>query len=128
MKLIVIHCSDSPHGRGDDAATIHKWHTQRGWAGVGYHWVITETGKRQAGRPEYWTGSHVKNYNTGSIGICLIGRETFTDEQFSELTALLRELKARYPQAEIKGHYQLDPKKTCPNFNVPEWLTEHGFV
>lgn len=128
MKLIVVHCSDSPHGRGDNAATIHGWHLQRGFDGIGYHYVITEDGTRQAGRPEYWTGSHVKNYNTGSIGVCLIGRETFTEDQYSELVALLRELKTRYPNAEIKGHRQLDPGKTCPNFDVPEFLKERGIV
>jgi len=126
VKYIVVHCSDSPHGRGDNAATIHKWHLQRGWDGIGYHHVILEDGTRQAGRPEYWTGSHVAKHNTGSVGICLIGRETFTPEQFGALVALLRELKARYPQANIVGHYQLDPGKTCPNFDVPAFIRNHG--
>jgi N-acetyl-anhydromuramyl-L-alanine amidase AmpD len=128
MMRLIVHCSDSPHGRGDDASTIHSWHLQRGFDGIGYHYVITEDGTRQAGRPEYWTGSQVKNYNKGSIGICLIGRETFTPEQHSELVVLLRELRGRYPGAEILGHYQLDPGKTCPNIEMPVWLKDHGFV
>lgn len=126
INKIVIHCSDSPQGRGDDAAAIHGWHLQRGWDGIGYHWVITDDGKRQAGRPEYWTGSHVKNHNTGSIGICLIGKDSFTDEQHSELVALTRELLSRYPGADILGHYQLDSGKTCPNIDIPAWRIEHG--
>jgi len=126
MKYIVVHCSDSPQGRGDDAKTIHAWHLQRGWDGIGYHYVITEDGTRQAGRPEYWVGSHVAKHNTLSVGICLIGREEFTPEQYSELVHLLRELKGRYPTAKIVGHYQLDPAKTCPNFDVPHFIINHG--
>lgn len=126
MRYIVVHCSDSPQGRGDDAKTIHSWHLQRGWDGIGYHYVITEDGARQAGRPEYWVGSHVAKHNTLSVGICLIGREEFTAEQYGELVALLRELKGRYPQAKIVGHYQLDPAKTCPNFDVPAFIKNHG--
>jgi N-acetylmuramoyl-L-alanine amidase len=128
LDKVVIHCSASPQGRGDDAATIHGWHLERGWSGIGYHWVILEDGTRQAGRPEYWMGSHAKGHNTGSVGICLIGNENFTDEQYSELVALLREIKAENPAAVILGHYELNPGKSCPNFGVPEFLAEHGFL
>lgn len=125
---IVIHCSASPHGRGDDAATIHQWHKARGWSGIGYHYVILEDGTRQAGRPEYWDGAHVRGHNSNSIGICLIGIDYFTDEQYSELAALLRELHGRYKGAWIVGHYELDSGKECPGFDVPQWLEEHGFI
>jgi len=128
INTIVIHCSASPQGRGDDAATIHRWHKQRGWAGIGYNWVIVESGAVQAGRPEYWTGAHCKGHNTGSIGICLIGEDTFTDEQMSALVGMVRILKAKYPGAEVLGHYQLDDGKTCPNIDIPQWLHEHGLA
>ena len=124
---IVIHCSASPQGRGDDAETIHKWHLENGWDGIGYHYVILEDGAIQNGRPEYWTGSHAKGHNTGSIGICLIGEDTFTEDQLSSLTGKLREIKSRNPTAVILGHYQLDPRKLCPNFDVPQFLEDRGF-
>ena len=37
IKKIIIHCSDSEFG---DAALIDKWHKERGWTGIGYHYVI----------------------------------------------------------------------------------------
>lgn len=128
MKYLVVHCSDSPQGRGDNAQTIHAWHLQRGFDGIGYHYVLLEDGTRQAGRPEYWVGSHVAKHNTLSVGICLIGRETFTPEQYGELVSLLRELKGRYPTAKIVGHCQLDMGKTCPNFDVPAFIKNHGLA
>ena len=49
-QRIIIHHSAS---RGnEDAATIHRWHLSRGWAGIGYHFVILRNGEIQAGRPE----------------------------------------------------------------------------
>lgn len=124
---IVIHCSDSPQGRGDDAAEIHHWHKQRGFDGVGYHKVILEDGTIQHGRPLYWQGAHVGGHNTGSIGICLIGVDSFTRQQYSALHYLLFKLSEKYGDVEIVGHRDLDPSKTCPNFDVKEWLDKIGF-
>jgi len=124
IATIVIHCSDSPHGRGDDAATIHRWHQEKGWAGCGYHYVICETGEVQRGRPHYWTGAHVRGHNEGSLGICLIGVDYFTPAQVKSLLALLRDLHEQYPSAVIVGHRDLDSSKTCPNFDVRDMVEE----
>jgi len=124
VSHIVIHCSDSVQGRGDNARTIHQWHLENGWAGIGYHYVIDETGEVEAGRPEYWPGAHVKGYNEMSLGICLIGKKHFTDEQLAKLKVLLIELKYRHRNAKIVGHRDLDHKKTCPNFDVKKWCRE----
>lgn len=115
---IVVHCSDTPDNREHTAADIHRWHQERGWDGIGYHWVIRRDGTIEPGRPEYWTGAHVKGHNKGSIGICLIGRKHFTTAQFDALRTHLN----WHPESfELFGHYELDPSKTCPNFNVKEW-------
>lgn len=126
MKIdkIVIHCSDSPKFRGDNAETIHSWHMAKGWDGIGYHWVILENGDKEAGRPHYWKGSHVRGHNQNSLGICLIGRDSFTDAQMDALVALLRRLHQQYPEAVICGHKDLDSTKTCPNFDVRDIVEE----
>lgn len=121
---IVVHCSDSPHGRGDNAETIHGWHKERDFDGIGYHYVIIESGEVQAGRPHYWTGAHVRGHNTGSLGICLIGMDTFTHGQMKALRELLRALHAQYPDAIICGHRDLDDSKLCPNFEVRDIADE----
>lgn len=126
INQIVVHCSDSPLGRGDDAETIHRWHRERGWSGIGYHYVITEDGTVQNGRPEYWSGAHVRNHNRGSIGVCLIGDETFTDEQFDALYELLVELCARHEKAAVWGHRDLDPGRNCPGFSVADFLEQRA--
>ena len=37
---IIIHCSATPRGVDYSAADIDKWHRQRGFSKVGYHYVI----------------------------------------------------------------------------------------
>lgn len=129
MKItkIVVHCSDTPDDterRNHDAADIHRWHTERGWSGIGYHYVIDRIGDVQVGRPEYWKGAHVKGHNTGSIGICLIGRKHFEEDQLESLYFLIRKLMLKYNNPELYGHYELDERKTCPNFDVKAWYED----
>lgn len=127
IDLIVIHCSDSPH-RGDTAEDIHSWHQERGWPGIGYHYVINDNGEIENGRPEYWSGAHVYGYNKNSLGVVLFGRTEFNDSQFTALRHLLLDLKSRHPNARILGHCDLDRKKSCPNFDVKKWCQEHGIA
>jgi len=130
MKYLVIHCSDTPNDRDVTAEDIHRWHSDKppkgnGWAGIGYHAVIRRNGMVEYGRPEYWAGAHVRNHNTGSLGVCLIGRDEFTDAQMLTLRGVLDDWLHKYPNAKVVGHYELDQSKTCPNFDVPKWC-RHG--
>ena len=121
VKYIVIHCSDT--NEDDTAIDIHQLHLSFGWEGVGYHKIIKKNGEIENGRPEFWTGAHVFGYNEESLGICLIGKNNFSTQQFNTLKKLLKEWKKKYPLAEICGHKDFkNTKKTCPNFDVKNWL------
>ncbi len=151
ISSIVIHCSDSAFG---DAALIRRWHTDppprgNGWRDIGYHFVVLN-GQRKSrapfdpsvdglvepGRPVEQTGSHVRGHNRKSIGICLVGGRTrngqstrntwLTDKQRTALFCLLDDLTARYPEARIVGHYELNPGKTCPNLNMDALRTQYA--
>ena len=120
---IVIHCSDSPQGRGDNAETIDRWHKQKGWSGCGYHYVILEDGTVEVGRDIDRQGAHARWYNH-YIGICLIGIDSFTDKQFESLKHLVNGLMENYDimPNKVLGHYQVDKHgKTCPNFDMVEF-------
>ena len=121
VKYIVVHCSDSPQGRGDNAEAIHLWHIQRGWDGIGYHRVILEDGTIEHGRPLYWVGSHSRGNNAQSVGVCLIGDGIYTLEQYAALRTLIFDLLERFPGAAVVGHCDLDRNKTCPQFDVKAW-------
>jgi len=91
IQYLVVHCADTPDDRDIDAAEIHRWHTEeRKWSGIGYHAVIKRDGTIENGRPIYWAGAHAKGHNSHSLGVCLIGRISFTPAQYTSLSGLLK--------------------------------------
>ena len=121
INKIVIHCSDSPQGRGDDADTIHRWHKERGFDGIGYHVVVLEDCEVQRGRPDYWEGAHVKGHNHDSIGICMIGQGSYTNAQLDSAAAVTAAYLNEYPEAKVVGHCELDSSKTCPMTDMDDF-------
>lgn len=123
---LVIHCSATPEGRSHTAADIGRWHKDRGFHRIGYHYVIRLDGTVEKGREETEVGAHVAGHNSKTIGICYVGgvdkvklqpKDTRTREQKAALLKLLKELRRRYPKAVILGHRDF-PKvaKACPSF------------
>jgi N-acetylmuramoyl-L-alanine amidase len=125
LDLIIIHCSATPNGRSTTVADIDSWHKQRGFTGIGYHYVIYLDGSVHDGRPLDKMGAHAAGYNRGSIGICLIGTDEFTVKQWDALENLVTKLQEEYGITMVIGHRML-PKvnKTCPGFNVKEWMQD----
>ena len=122
IEMLVVHCSDTPDDDPIGAKEIQAMHLGFGWDGIGYHQVIRRDGTREAGRPEYWQGAHVKGVNDRSLSVCLIGRDEFTDAQLNSLATLLFEWTARYPGARVLGHRDAtETHKTCPNFDTASW-------
>ena len=130
INQIIIHCSDSEWG---SSSVIDEWHRERGWDGIGYHYVICNCrstsdgdfnpeydGLVQVGRDIAKAGAHAKGYNKHSVGICLIGRHHFTFGQIVALLRLVQELRTQFdvPLSGVVGHYELNPCKTCPNIDM----------
>lgn len=124
IKELIIHCSATPEGRHHTVEDIDLWHKQRGWKGIGYHYVIYLDGSIHRGRPQAEIGAHCSGRNKNSIGICYIGgvdkngkpKDTRTEAQKESLLELLRSLKCRYPNAGIFGHRDF-AAKACPCFD-----------
>ena len=70
---IIIHCSATPPNMDVNAKEIDRWHRQKGWLGIGYHYVIKRDGTREVGRKLSEAGAHCIAYNHKSVGICLVG-------------------------------------------------------
>lgn len=125
INTIIIHCSATTEGFDFTAANIDAWHRERGFSQIGYHYVVRLDGTVEKGRPESMIGAHCLGQNTNSIGVCYIGgldtlgfpKDTRTPAQKSALVALIRELKSRYPRAQIYGHRDF-AAKACPCFDA----------
>jgi N-acetylmuramoyl-L-alanine amidase len=129
INLLIVHCSDTPDDKDLRALDIHEMHLSFGWDGIGYHKVICRNGNIENGRPEFWIGAHTFSKNERSLGVCLIGRNNFSDLQFLSLKNLLIEWKMKYPNSIILGHRDsINTNKTCPNFNVNEWCKKENLL
>ena len=129
-EKIIVHCSDTPDNRDVTAADIHQWHTDgNGWSAIGYHWVIRRDGTLEAGRPDYMEGAHTKGENRRSIGVCMVGRDDFTEKQLTALYGIVKRIQARYHKPPetvmpVYGHCEFDRGKTCPNEQIMQFIRD----
>lgn len=130
INKIIIHCSATPEGRAVTIEEIDKWHKERGFDCIGYHYVIYLDGSIHLGRSIEKAGAHCVGQNKNSIGVCYIGglerdcktsKDTRTDAQKKAMRSLISELKVQYPNASIHGHSEF-ANKACPCFDVSELL------
>lgn len=125
---IMIHCSATRADMDIGAADIDRWHRQRGWRRIGYHYVIRRNGEVETGRGMDAVGAHCKGMNDKSVSICLVGgldehnkaENNFTKEQWETLEKLVWQCKLPYADAEVVGHNEFSDKE-CPCFDVREW-------
>ena len=148
IDAIIVHCSATKEGKDYSARDINVWHKQRGFAEIGYNYVVKLDGTVEVGRSLLKDGAHCNNrgfgglsYNKHSIGICYVGgldangkaKDTRTDAQKRALRVLIAKLVKEYPIKEILGHRDTSPDtdgdgvvephewtKMCPCFDAKE--------
>ena len=123
---IIVHCSATAEGKDFTTADITRWHRQRGFKTIGYHYVVYRDGSIHTGRDVNVAGAHCTGHNTHTIGVCYIGgckadgrspKDTRTEAQKAALLNLLKDLKRLYPNAKIRGHRDF-ANKACPSFDA----------
>ena len=73
IKKIIIHCTGTKKGDRISREQIKKWHLERGFEEIGYHYIIEIDGNVQIGRPLHLVGAHCYGQNDDSIGIAYVG-------------------------------------------------------
>lgn len=131
IDSIIIHCSASPDYMDIGAETIRKWHKDRGWSDIGYHYVVRRNGEIEKGRSDERIGAHARGANSRSIGVCWIGINNPSPEQEKSLFSLIHFLMGKYNVKieNVKGHCEaVKTSKTCPNLNMNRVRAELIFV
>lgn len=176
-NLIIIHCAATRNGRAlaqtgrgvpsfkSAAYVIDGWHAQRGFArdasaqrrfnsdlpAIGYQFVIDTDGRISTGRALDEHGAHTQGYNAAGIGICMVGTDAFTPDQWDSLAQLLPDLSIetgipivapaigadgrliggvcghRDTSADVNGDGRITADewvKTCPGFDVATYLRD----
>jgi N-acetyl-anhydromuramyl-L-alanine amidase AmpD len=126
-ETIVLHHSASARV-STTPEMIAEWHIARGFAGIGYHWLIDRDGKRIGGRPHEKVGAHTKGFNSQSYGVCVIGNfenEKPTLAQVNALIYLLQDIKYHHGANILIGHKDAPHAATaCPGRNLYALLPE----
>ena len=126
INEIIVHCTATPEGKDYTVDDITRWHKERGFKTIGYHYVVYRDGSVHEGRPLAEVGAHCKGHNAHSIGVCYVGgltadgrkaKDTRTLEQKEALVLLLVRLKTQFPLAKIHGHRDFAAKE-CPSFDA----------
>lgn len=136
VRYLVIHCSATPPTMDIGRAEIDRWHRERGFFEIGYHYVIRRDGTVELGRDLTKHGAHASRFNHVSIGICMVGgvgkdkktpEDNFTPEQYDALASVIAHLNRDYPRAVSIGHGELPGHaKACPSFDVDAFTDRRG--
>lgn len=126
VRLVVIHCTDTPTGRDVSVEEIRRWHvSERGMADIGYHGVVLLDGTFALGRDSGRIGAHAKGFNAFSLGYVYVGRDEINEAQREALVRVTAEACVLHridPHDEregrgVRGHRsELTHDGTCPGF------------
>lgn len=127
LKEIILHCTATKEGQDYSVEQVRRWHLDRGFNDIGYHFLIRLDGTVEAGRPLETVGAHCKGHNANSIGIAYVGgldkngrpKDTRTLPQKESMRRLVYDLKQYFPRLVVHCHNEYSTK-SCPCFSVSE--------
>jgi len=133
-RITVHHTSDSANIILKDdrlfLKSIQRHHQKTNkWADIAYHFLIGRDGEIYQGRELFWQGAHVKQHNSGNIGIALLGNyhtHQLNNNQKTALLNLLEALRERYDisRSKVYGHTHLG-KTQCPGKHTLAFLRKY---
>ena len=127
LRRITIHHDGLPSSITMDSkrrlSTIRNGHVSgRGWADIGYHFIIDRNGKVWEGRALHYQGAHVRNNNEHNIGVLCMGNFEIhqpTSAQLNSLAGQVKWLRRKYgiSTSNVLTHREINPTQ-CPGRNL----------
>jgi len=102
---------------------IRQTHTRdRGWADIGYHFIIDRQGRIFEGRSLAYQGAHVKENNPNNLGILVLGnfeKQQPSAKQVAALGQFTQQMMRthRVPASHVRTHREIKPTE-CPGRNL----------
>lgn len=137
IDKIILHCSATKEGKDYTVEDIDRWHKERNFKCIGYHYVIYRDGTIHQGRTEDQIGAHCTGENSHSIGICYIGgldkngnpKDTRTPEQKESMVILIKDILNRYFLDESSIHLHREyANKACPCFTLEDFFEDYNNI
>ncbi len=125
-NTVVIHHTAHTQDTVETMQDIQNLHINRnGWADIGYHYGIDADGNIYEGRDIGVRGSSVGGYNTGLLGVVLMGNFEFDqpmEAQVASAQLLVNWLAALYSLSHLAGHSEFNSNTVCPGENIATQL------
>lgn len=125
VSTVVVHHSALP--LADGPQPIQRAHMGlKGYADIGYHFLIDGLGDLYEGRTLRARGAHTGGHNTGTVGVVVLGNfnvvEPFT-RAWQTLRDLIAYLRDAYHITHVAGHHDFQPEETeCPGAHLRKRL------
>ena len=125
IDRIVVHQTDTPDQGEFTPYAIANYHVNtNNWAGIGYHYVITNDGDIYQTNEDTVTSYHASGWNSRSIGVAITGQHSLGDsidkKKYNALVFLLAKLCNKYNLNvdQIVGHNETGSPKSCPSIDM----------
>ncbi|MEZ4667208.1 MAG: N-acetylmuramoyl-L-alanine amidase [Anaerolineae bacterium] len=119
---VAIHHSAALLTSDETVLDIQNLHMDKnGWADVGYHYGIDSNGVIYEGRDIGARGASVAGYNTGTIGIVVMGNfevDTPLPAQLTAAQTLVNWLTYTYLLTHLAAHREFNNESLCPGANM----------
>ena len=79
INQIIVHCTATrpdwweKKTVNEQVKEVTRWHLDRGFSDIGYHFLVSRSGEVIQGRPVEKAGAHAKSANSDSIGVAMFG-------------------------------------------------------
>ena len=113
INTIVVHQTATEDNGQFTAYDIARFHVNTNdWAGIGYHYLITDNGAIYKTNDENVISYHASGFNSNSIGVAITGNHDLGDEistkKYNALVYLLAKLSNKYNISVVHNNNDYD--------------------
>ena len=126
VKGVVIHHSGVENGPKGTAAVhaFERHHLSKGWDGIGYNWLVDETGTIFEGRGWEARGAATKGWNSKSISVCYTGYgfKRPHGNALESIKALVGKAEEHFGRDMWVSTHRRKGSTTCPGDWLGNWV------
>jgi len=126
VKGVVIHHSGVENGPKGTAAVhaFERHHLSKGWDGIGYNWLVDETGTIFEGRGWGARGAATKGWNSKSISVCFTGYgfKRPHGNALESIKALVGKAEEHFGRDMWVSTHRRKSTTTCPGDWLGDWV------
>lgn len=129
VRMFVLHHTTGSYRGPSTVRAIQKFHQgpQRGWADIGYNFLVGPDGVVYEGRGWAFQGAHARGHNAESVGVAFIGDGSRRPPAAAEaaIVWLFGEAERRFGSLRRVGHRDVG-STACPGDALYRWWVSVG--